>query len=290
MSDAPRILLANAELEVELLDPNAADGLQGTRYCWGGYIWQVLDRSRGPLLSGPQFPLPRPDPFNGQGLPESFRFRTRDGLPLTWDGSKGYVIGAGTIAAADGGVRLVQPLAWTVRREPHRLVFEARSDDAAGGYHLLREVTLSGRSLHSHTRLTHLGPQSLSLEWFAHPFFALTDGLIEVRLPSGTRLAENPGFSLVDSVLRPKRRFAHERDGHMDFLSLPPGQPLRCRTNHPTLPHLDFETDFVPSECIVWGNSATFSVEPYLARTLAPGETSVWSLRYQFGESDLRTA
>ena len=63
--------LKNADLSVAILDPaNPADQKHlGTRYCWGGYIWQVTDATAGPLLAGAEWPVKNPIPFNGQGLP-----------------------------------------------------------------------------------------------------------------------------------------------------------------------------------------------------------------------------
>ena len=83
------LTLANAELTVSLIDPAAEQARLGPRYCWGGYIWQVSDRSIGTLLTGPEWPELTPLPHNGQGLPESFRHSTTEGAPLLWDGAVG---------------------------------------------------------------------------------------------------------------------------------------------------------------------------------------------------------
>lgn len=115
--------LANRTLRVELLDPADDAARRGPRYCRGGYIWQVHDATRGPLVSGPEFPHPAPTPFNGQGLPESLRHRTRDGRPLTWRGSEGLGIGIGRLAAGNGNeVRLEEPCAWTVTGDSTQLI------------------------------------------------------------------------------------------------------------------------------------------------------------------------
>jgi len=57
--------LKNADLSVAILDPaNPADQKHlGTRYCWGGYIWQVTDATAGPLLAGAEWPVKNPIPF-----------------------------------------------------------------------------------------------------------------------------------------------------------------------------------------------------------------------------------
>jgi hypothetical protein len=33
----------------------------------------------------------------------------------------------------------------------------------------------------------------------------------------------------------------------------------------------------------VWGNSNTWSIEPYITSELAAGATRTWTLRYEFG-------
>lgn len=75
--------LRHGSLRVDLLDPTSEASRLGPRFCAGGYVWQVHDDTVGPLLSGPEGPEPEPDPFNGHGLPESFRDRSRSGAPCS---------------------------------------------------------------------------------------------------------------------------------------------------------------------------------------------------------------
>src|SRR5215216_3057634 len=63
--------LTSDSLEVAILDPLADQERFGTRYCTGGYIFQITDHRHGALLSGPTYP----DSFNwfdGQGIPDAF--------------------------------------------------------------------------------------------------------------------------------------------------------------------------------------------------------------------------
>ncbi len=276
--------IKNSELAVVLLDPVADRERQGSRYCWGGYIWQVNDHEGNPLFTGPEWPKPNPTAFNGQGLPESFRHRSRTGQPQTWKGNRGVALGIGELALdSKGEVEVTQPCNWTISNDGTNIVF--LTGQIAGDYHyeLQRTVSLDGRRLISSSRLKNLSSTPLSLEWFAHPFFALTDRLIEADVPSGTTLAENPGFLLQGNQLRSKRRFEHEKDGHMDFLHLPTDAVVDTTLTHPLLSSLTFSTDFAPSECVIWGNHATFSIEPYQRLSLASGEETSWTLRYGFG-------
>ena len=283
------ITLANAELSLQLIDPVADRDRLSSRYCWGGYIWQVFDAAGQALVTGPEWPNPTPRPFNGQGLPESFRFRRRSGEALTWNGREGVHLGGGRLGLDDKGEAVVvEPCVWTLERATDRLTF--RTEQRMLGYDtaLTREIQLRGRTIHSISRLTNRAGQPLSLEWFPHPFFALTDRLIEVEVPPACRLADNPGFSLDGRRLASRKRFDGDRDGHMDFLLLPPGVTVQARLTHPRLQWVDFSTSYAPSECVIWGNGNTFSIEPYLAATLAPGETREWSVTTAFGPA--RTA
>lgn len=278
--------IAAGDLRVELLDPEDDVARLGPRYAWGAYVWQVYDRHAGPLLSGPEWPHPTPSPFNGQGLPESFRHRTRDGRPLTWDGERGVTLGAGELARRGDDVVVVRPCAWDSTFETCAARFRTRQQAAGWDYALERTVELFGRELRSSTRLTNRGDRPLRLEWFAHPFFPLgRDGLSGIELPAGTALGDNPGFALEGRRLRQKRRFAGAEDGHLDFLRLPAGEPFRCRVDHPVLGGVDYLASFAPSECLVWANGNTVSVEPYKTIDLPPGASEGWHVSYNFGAS-----
>lgn len=285
--------LANRDLRVDLLDPREPADIarQGWRYCWGGYVWQVTDAQRGPLLSGPEFPKADPSAFNGQGLPESFRHARRDTLDrLTWKDDVGLALGAGILAANPGAsgpgpdsVRLVAPCDWRVTTNPDHITFHTQHSAAGFVYDLTRTIELRGRTLDSRTQLTNHGSARLTLQWFSHPFWALTAGRARITLPPGTTIPENPGFHVnAEGVLTFKRPFVTADDNQFALLSLPPGRELNLTVNHPQLARITFATSFVPDECPVWANAHTISVEPYLNLALAPGETRHWHVRHGF--------
>lgn len=276
--------IANGPLRVELLDPAHDQDRLGPRFCGGGYIWQVYESRMGPLLAGPEWPNPTPIAFNGQGLPESFRHRRRSGEPLTWSGNRGVALGAGELALLDdSSVRLAQPCEWQIALAPSRATFATRQQAAGIAYNLVRTVELAERTLLSTTRLTNLGTRAFPVEWFAHPFFALTAGRISAEVPTGSVLPENPGFALAGRILTQLRTFRDEQDGHFDRLHLPANEPLVVRLSHPQLSAIGFRTSFAPAECLIWGNSNTFSIEPYHAFELSAQATREWSVSYEFG-------
>mgnify|MGYP003642517906 CR=1 FL=1 len=286
---AADLSLSSADLTVTLLDPAVDRSRLGPRFCAGGYIWQITDRSGRALLSGPEGPAPAPSPFNGHGLPESFRDRTRDGRPLTWRGERGLAPGAGILGRAPSGgpVIVVEPCAWTISGDTTRRSFRTAQVLADQSYTLERTVSITGRRVTSSTIFGNAGDAPLDLQWFAHPFFALgADHTLTATLPPGTQLPANPGFSFdaTDATLRFTRPFVGVDDGQFELFTLPPDHTLETRLSHPAIEDgIRFATSFVPSECPVWANGHTFSIEPYQGLHLAPGETRRWTLTYDFG-------
>jgi hypothetical protein len=279
------LTLINADLRVDLNDPAAEQAKLGPRYSWGGYIWQIHDNSAGPLLSGPEWPESNPQPRNGQGLPESFRHSTTEGVPLLWDGALGLAPGAGALGRdASGAIVVTDPCKWTVEKSQDCAVFRTTQTVVDWSFAIERTIELQGRRVRSVSRLTNLGVAPLVLEWFAHPFFALgTDGMLRAQLPEGTALPENPGFRIEGRELTFRRAFIGIDGGHLDQLSLPEGAPLVAQLSHPRLEWMRFATSFAPFKCVVWANGNTLSLEPFLALDLAPGESREWELIYEFG-------
>ena len=274
-------------LTVDILNPaDARDRARmGSRYCWGGYIWQMHDEHAGPLLTGPDWP-DAPTVFNGQGAPESFRhaeFGTN--RPLMLENGKGFIIGIGEVAPNDEGEpQVTKPCSWSVTRSAAAIDFYTVLTWGAYGCRLSRRVALEGRSVISYTKIINTGTRPLPVHWFAHPFFALTSGLISCGIPRSWDMAPNEGFGFdAERRIGMLRHFKNKLDGHFQQLIVGPKTPLRASVSHPRLSKLFFSTDFTPDACPIWGNSNTWSIEPYILTELAPGASRAWTLTYEFG-------
>ena len=286
------LVLGTDQLRVTLIDPEADRARLGPRYCAGGYIWQVRDQDGRELLTGPEGPAPEPSPFNGHGLPEAFRERTRDGRLLTWSDGTGVAIGAGLVQFDPAReVRLVEPCPWSITRTEERLTFRTEHGAGDRAYALDRVIELKGRDLLSLTSLTNTGRTPLATQWFAHPFFPIHPATPHLAtLPFASRLPENPGLRLTAGQLSLRRRFAGRDDGQFALLELPAEPCLTVFAAHPACGEIRLTTTFAPSECPVWANGYTWSIEPYQAIDLQPGQTRRWALHYSFGTADRASA
>ncbi|MBT5901822.1 MAG: hypothetical protein HOH58_06910 [Opitutaceae bacterium] len=278
--------LANDSLRVDLLDPVADISRLGPRFCSGGFIWQVHDHVAGPLLSGPEGVEPNPEPFNGHGLPESFRDRSRAGQKWLWQGDEGIAPGVGKLGRVDETIAVVEPCFWHIDAQSTRVEFRTRHQAAGYACEVTRIVELDGRVLRSQSRLLNLSDQPMHFEWFAHPFFALGENAsLRVELPRNASLSPDSGFEFNGGVLTPSREYIGKDDGAFVLLDGVTGTKLECTIGHPRLSDgIKFTTNFVLSECPIWMNGFTFSIEPYQLLDLTPGAHRDWQLTYEFGE------
>jgi hypothetical protein len=208
------------------------------------------------------------------------------GEPLLWKDAVGLAPGAGALARhTDGTLKVTQPCAWHVEQQQNHALYRTAQSVGIWSYALDRSIELENRQVRSRSRLTNRSDKRLTLQWFAHPFFALgTDRMIRITVPEGTQLSENPGYVLSGRELTLRRPFVGLHDGHLDYLKLSAQQPFTATLSHPTISHVRFETDFAPFQCVIWANGNTLSLEPYLALELAPGESREWTLTYDFGK------
>ncbi|RKX35045.1 MAG: hypothetical protein DRP71_05125 [Verrucomicrobia bacterium] len=273
--------LKNDSLRLEILDPVNDRVRLGTRYCWGGYVWQIHDSLHGPLLSGPEYPSEPEDVFNGQGIPEVLRHSVLlSGELLTIEkGKGGLIVGVGQV---DKGMEVTRPCTWKFKQSASSITF-ATGDAAHGwGYDLTRRLELDGRRLVSRTSIRNTGRRTLPIHWFAHPFFPLTDGTLVCQLHFPATMPENPGYTLEDGFIRFRKPFRTFEENEFVMLEIEPDRLFDTTLSHPALEAIRITGDFAPARLPIWANGNTFSIEPYVQRSLEPGEETDWSLTYEF--------
>jgi hypothetical protein len=281
------LTLANEELEVTLLDPEADLARLGSRYCSGGYVYQVTDRKLGPLCAGPQYPALQPDPFDGQGLPEVFEIAL--GQDRARVGDEVLVLGVGRVLR-ESSVRpfhvrdnptVTERARYSVRLESTAVTMSTEQRFERSALELERYVRLEGRSLTSRTRVENRGEGPLPLRWFAHPFFPRSDdGWVSLSLEAD--FADNPGFAWSpDGRIVPKRSHAWRLGQYLPIRATL-GYELTAKQAHAALGQLELECRFPLGFLALWGNDRTLSLEPFFHTVLEAGDSAVWSIVYRF--------
>ena len=279
--------LSNSELTVLILDPVADVARLGSRYCTGGYIWQVADARLGNLFTGPEYPK-EPNTFDGQGAPDMFQ------TPL---GAEGAAVGQDVACIGVGRVRRIslrEP--FDVRHNPDvtefvkweihctRDTIAMRTEHAFHdwAYQLERVVTLRDRTVHSATAIRSVGVAPLPVRWFAHPFFPIPADNVLCRFSFPIYLTENPGYFLdTDGFVTRKPTHDWLRGCRQEPTFDAADQPMLAVQKHPLLGEVTVATDFAPSFMPLWGNDRTFSFEPYFEQALERDATRCWSINYR---------
>lgn len=268
--------LQNETLEVTLLDPNKDKERFGTRYCTGGYIFQVTDASMGPLLTGPTYP----DSFNtydGQGIPDAFNL-----YPLSEpasDAKEVLVIGVGLCDLGENKVLHFSP--WEIEQDRTEIRMTTTQQFQAYALELERTVKLVGRTIDSAIRLRNTGDLMIPVRWFPHPFFPQPKGNALCRFNIPICFPDNPGYELADDGFLHRKTFP-DQVGHYLPLDHDAQSKLVVLQRHPKLGLVAASFSYVPDFFPIWGNQHTFSFEPFFERSVAPGQEIRWGVKYDF--------
>lgn len=272
------LTLENDNLRVSLLDPQIDRDKRGTRFCSGGYIFQIDDAEHGPLLSGPWYPE-RFEPFDGQGIPDSFsRIPLRDPA----DPFQALIIGVGTVDLRDDSV--VEYCDWQVDVGSDHYTFLTRHRFAGYSMTLRREVHLDGRVVSSRTRIQNESVISYPVSWFPHPFYPQPESNRLCRINVPVSLRENDGYELDDSGFIARKAWPWARD-HFLVLDHEATQYVRVDMDHRSLGLVSASFGYVPGYFPIWGNENTFSFEPYYERHIGAGQTLAWHVDWDFNPS-----
>ncbi len=272
------LTLKNKSLEVQLLDPAADQARFGTRYCTGGYIFQIVDAAQGDLLSGPTFPESF-NTFDGQGIPDAFNLQ-----PLRGPGGdpEALIIGVGLCDLQNDRVSAF--CSWTVKQTAEAIQMRTQHTFRGWRMELLREVRLIGRTVRSSTTLVNAGGDAIPVRWFPHPFFpqhgaGSTDELCKFNID--VRFIGNAAYKMLPNG------FIARADGPWtggNYLALTHDATARLSIaqRHPKLGLINAACSYVPDFFPIWGNPRTFSWEPFLERTVASSQSLDWWIDYDF--------
>ena len=269
--------LTSDSLTACVLDPVEDQERFGTRYCTGGYIFQVSDSQHGDLMSGPTYP----DEFNwydGQGMPDAFNHTPiRD--PVS-DATTALVIGVGV---CDLEAKTVTEFCtWDVEVTENSVMMSTSHDHAEHRLDLERTVTLRSRTIRSNTFVRNTGKRPIPLKWYPHPFYPqLTDTDELCRFNVQVSFPDNDGFEWADSGFVARKDWPWSK-GHYQALDHHAQANLIVQQKHPKLGLVGAMFSYVPDFFPIWGNTNTFSWEPFYERTVAPGQTTSWWIDYQF--------
>lgn len=284
--------LKNAQLTVSILDPIVDVARLGSRYCTGGYIWQVTDPRLGELLSGPEYPR-EPNTFDGQGMPDMFFLALgAETAPL---GGEVGCIGVGKVRRTSPVTpfyvfhnrEVIEFVRWEVEDRSTEnmptIVMQTEDHFQDWSYHLQREVSLHERAVTSKTTIQNQANIPLPVRWFAHPFFPVPEDNVLCRFSIPVSLPDNPGYFLnQNEFITRKPDYPWQQGYYQPLEYLKEETKISVEEKHPKTGQVRVKTDFMPSFLPIWGNDRTFSFEPYFDHELIPGEEAGWTIVYEF--------
>ncbi len=281
--------IKNNHLSVSLLDPVLDKALLGSRYCVGGYIYQVKDVIKGDLLSGPSFLSGTYNSFDGQGAPEVFVATINGDFAKVGDNV--LVFGVGNVKKSSSKIPfhsrdnpfVTEFAAWDIQATADALVARTRQESDQCDISITRRVALRGRTVSSDTSFANNGEQSILLRWFPHPFFPIPPTPKACCFDFPVLVPDNPGYSSTENgTIEVKPDFDWNK-GLYQPLTLPGAALFSARVKHPLVNDVAVSCNYAPSFLPLWANRETFSFEPYFEKIVGKGEIVSWKIEYDFG-------
>ena len=280
--------LENAQLCLELVDPFADLKLLGSRYCTGGYIFQVRDNIIGDLLSGPTYPDGGFNSFDGQGAPEVFLTALNEEKAAI--GEDVCVLGVGTVTRTSPKTPFhvrdnpaVKEFAkWDIDQMAGAITMRTRQVFDKWDTSITRSVSLQERNVESKTNLSNNGRDPLPLRWFPHPFFPFPKNNVACRISGSVSVPNNPGFSINDEGYIELKPGYNWKKGLYQPLIIDNTGIFSAKQLHPLVEKVIVRCNYIPSFIPVWANDNTFSFEPYLETEIKSCDHVTWKIQYEF--------
>jgi hypothetical protein len=280
-------ILHNDQLEIQIIDPIKDRKLLGSRYCTGGYIYQIRDLKKGDLLSGPEYPKPDFNVFNGQGAPEVFL------TPLNEQAAVGddlFVLGVGIVQRTspispfhvrDNPV-VREFCLWEVEELPHTIKMTSRSVFNQWDFCITRLVSLNYRTISSETIFFNNSESPIPIVWFAHPFFPFPIDYKACSFTAQINLPENSGYFVNNQGFIELKNDYKWKKGLYQKVAYPINERLCVIQNHPVIGNVKVTGDFIPESIAIWANNITFSFEPFYNKFTGHNEKCSLKLSYCF--------
>jgi hypothetical protein len=280
-------ILKNPELEIQILDPVNDRNFLGSRYCTGGYIYQVNDLKKGNLFSGPEFPNPNCSVFNGQGAPEVFVTALNDQCEA---GKDVFVLGVGRVTRTspinpfhvrDNPV-VKEFCAWEINQYPDSIKMVSKIVFNQWNFIITKIITLNYRKIVSRTIFRNLSKNTIPILWYAHPFFPFPENLCACKITPQIDLSENAGYTINDYGYIALKKEYNWKKGLYQKIIYNSDDKLSVIQCHPFVENMSAECDFVPESIAIWSNDITFSFEPFYKKIIKEGEERSWGISYCF--------
>jgi hypothetical protein len=280
--------LKNNELEVQIIDPIHDKKLLGSRYCTGGYIYQVKDLKSGNLLSGPQFSKPDFSVFNGQGAPEVFvTALSHEPCEI---GNTVYVIGVGSVTRTSSinpfhvrdNPNVKDFCAWKIHEKKDSIEMTSTCVFNQWKLVITKIITLSYRTVTSYTEIINIGNKNIPILWFAHPFFPVSPNLRACKFSLPIKLNENEGYFIDHEGFIELRKEYNWKKGLYQKIVCNPMEKLSVIQCHPLVDKVSINCDFIPDSIAIWANDITFSFEPFYKANIESCGKRTLSISYCF--------
>jgi hypothetical protein len=280
--------LKNSELEVQIIDPVIDQKLLGSRYCTGGYIYQIKDLKKGNLLFGPQFSKPDFNVFDGQGAPEVFvTALNQESCKI---GNDVHVIGVGAVTRTSkispfhvrDNSKVKEFCTWEITEKKDSIEMTSTCYFNQWKFIITKIITLSYRTVASQTEIINNGNETIPILWFAHPFFPFPANQRACKFSEPIKLNENGGYFIDNDGFIKLRKEYDWKKGLYQKIVCNPTEKLSVIQCHSLVDKVSVTCDFIPDSIAIWANDVTFSFEPFYNVNIEYGEKRAWRISYCF--------